>query len=370
MSSTVLLDPVSLDKAQLAAWQALADSAIEPNPFYEPAFVLAAIEAGEPSTRGLRLLVVVGDDGRWLACLPAVKARHARLLPVWQAWNGPYVFLTCPLLAGESPGRQVAALLGGVPGRVTGRAIEFGCLPDEGLAELAFNSGLQQLDWAPAWRRRFERAFLVRRPDADAYTASISSHHRREANRRRRRLADTVGAEPEIVAAGGSAEAVDAFLEVEASGWKGLAGTALASREEDAAFFRLMCERFDRLGRVEILLLRAGGRVLAAECVLLAGEGCFTFKIAFDEEFARFSPGIEVVLGQIGWFHDSGILWSDSCADPDNRMINRLWPDRRRLQSLVLVEPGRRGSPARGLLRLAQGLKQKMRKRDAQVPET
>ncbi len=35
-------------------------------------------------------------------------------------------------------------------------------------------------------------------------------------------------------------------------------------------------------------------------------------------------------------FHeDRAEQWQDSCADPDNEMINRLWPDRRRLSTTV-----------------------------------
>lgn len=358
MSRTDLLDPARLGEDQIAAWQKLADTAIEPNPFYEPSFVLPAIEAREASARRLRLLVVRDEgDERWLACLPVVKRRYGRLLPVWEAWNGPYVFLTTPLLAGQSPGRLVAALIEGLPRRITGKALTLACHPDEGLAEIALHSGLLEIGWTPAARSRFDRAYLTRRDDEGDYTAAISSHHRREANRRARRLADEVGTEPVFEARGGDPAAVEAFLKLEASGWKGEAGTSMAADPADAAFFRGMCAAFDQLGRIDILILRAGETDLAAECILTTTEGCFTFKIAHEDRFARFSPGIAMVLSQIGWFHRRGLFWADSCADPDNRMINRLWPDRRRLQAIVLIEPGRRGAPARALLRLIGRLK-------------
>lgn len=88
------------------------------------------------------------------------------------------------------------------------------------------------------------------------------------------------------------------------------------------------------------------------KCNLIAGDGAFCFKIAYDEELAAFSPGGQLERENITVFHeqrDQG--WQDSCADPDNAMINRLWPDRRRLSNLIVARRGLRASVARrGLL--------------------
>ena len=37
----------------------------------------------------------------------------------------------------------------------------------------------------------------------------------------------------------------------------------------------------------------------------------------------------------------------DSCADPDNQMINRLWADRARLCTVVLAKDGPAAAPTR-----------------------
>ena len=64
-------------------------------------------------------------------------------------------------------------------------------------------------------------------------------------------------------------------------------------------------------------------------------------KIAYDEQFAGFSPGIQLEVDMVGLFHeasDAGFM--DSCADPNNAMINRLWVDRRPLVTHVLRRAG------------------------------
>src|SRR3712207_8273461 len=52
-------------------------------------------------------------------------------------------------------------------------------------------------------------------------------------------------------------------------------------------------------------------------------------------------------------FHGTSSTWSDSCAAPDNEMINRLWPDRRSLATLLVPTGGGRGAASRQSARTA-----------------
>ena len=91
-----------------------------------------------------------------------------------------------------------------------------------------------------------------------------------------------------------------------------------------------------------ILASRVAGRPVAMKCNFLAGRGSFAFKIAFDEDYAHFSPGMLLEIENIRRLHATAdIGWMDSCAVPDHFMINRLWPDRRIIQT-VLVSTGKR----------------------------
>ena len=91
-----------------------------------------------------------------------------------------------------------------------------------------------------------------------------------------------------------------------------------------------------RHDRVEGLFL--DGRPIALKCNYLTGNGGFTYKITYDEAFARFSPGVLLELDNIEEMHRRpGPQWLDSCAVPDHFMMNRLWTERRVLQSLTLA---------------------------------
>jgi CelD/BcsL family acetyltransferase involved in cellulose biosynthesis len=329
---TRLLALSEYQDSDLRAWRKLAASAVEPNPFFEPEFILPAARAARRETPHL---LIVEDGENWEACLPITEARWRRGLPAWQTWRGMYGYLGTPLLASARP-EAAESVLAGLSEVAGQRSLYL-----DWIAEGSLISELRSASpghHAVRESETFERALLIRREDGE-YLGHLKSHHRREHRRLGRRLAEEAGP-ISIADRAGDQGAVERFLEIERTGWKGLSETAMASKQTDARFFREVCAQFATRGRLQLLELRAGDRTVAMKCNLLAGTGSFAFKIAFDEELARFSPGIQLELANIEHFHASGLEWMDSCADEDNAMINRLWTERRRLDSLLFVRKG------------------------------
>ena len=99
------------------------------------------------------------------------------------------------------------------------------------------------------------------------------------------------------------------------------------------------------------------GRPIALKCNFLSGPGGFTFKIAYDESLAKFSPGVLLELDNLEDVHRRPeIRWMDSCAMPGHFMIGRLWRERRTLQTLWISTSRWLGNPLLGaapLLRAA-----------------
>ena len=155
----------------------------------------------------------------------------------------------------------------------------------------------------------------------------------------------------------GDEGAVDTFLELEKSGWKGRSATAMGSAPEHEAFFRTLCHTFAEESRLQMLALSVDDQTVAMKCNLIAGGGAFCFKIAHDERLGGFSPGVQLERENVRVFHERSEQWQDSCADPDNDMINRLWPDRRRLSSTVYAPRGMQSFVAQRALDSAQTLR-------------
>lgn len=321
-----------LDARDLESWEALAAAAAEPNPFFEPAFTLPAVEhLGE---HGISLLVVE-DDGGWRACMPVQRTRLARVAPAQGTWTHLYCFLGTPLLDGahaEPAARELLAFA-----LDSGRPLKLERLVDDGPVATAVARAAEDLELVTIEEARYERALLERRSEA-TYLDGLRSHRRRELNRLHRRLEAHLGSALTVSDQAGQDGAIDRFLELERSGWKGRSETALGSSAGHSAFFRSVCESFASEGRLQLLALAAEGRTVAMKCNLYAGEGSFCFKIAYDEQLAAFSPGVQLERENVHIFHDArSERWQDSCADPDNEMINRLWPDRRAIHTAVLA---------------------------------
>lgn len=87
------------------------------------------------------------------------------------------------------------------------------------------------------------------------------------------------------------AAAVDEFITIEASGWKGAEGTAIRCRPREVAFYREVAARFALAGAAQLSLLRVGGRCIAAFYMLHTGRTLYWLKHGFHEEFAKSSPG-------------------------------------------------------------------------------
>jgi hypothetical protein len=130
---------------------------------------------------------------------------------------------------------------------------------------------------------------------------------------------------------------IDEFLRVEASGWKGQSRSALASSESDRRYFTEIATSAFRRGRLLMLGLNFDGFPIARRCAFVAGEGSFAFKTAYDEEFSDFSPGAILEVDSIRQLQTlAAVRWMDSCAAPDNFLVNRLSNDRKTIQSLTV----------------------------------
>lgn len=345
-----LLDPRRITTRQEGAWRDLAARAAEPNPFFDPAMLLPAVRHLADGPR-VRLLVVRRGE-HWLAALPVLPVRRWRHYPLacTVAWTHPYCFLGTPLLAADDLERATAALVD-VPRDVTPHPpLILPAVRDDGPVGQALRAATE--DGALVDLHHEARAALHRRPENDYVESHRSGKRRREDRRLRARLADELGGPPRLRDRGSSPAAVERFLALEASGWKGRDGTALGSDPTHAAFFRAVCEAPTATVQTHILELGLPDRAAAMLFTLVAGDTAFAVKLAHDERLTGGAPGVQLMAESVDWFHDRPTVRRfDSCARPDNAMINALWPDRRETASLALTVPGLAGIVPRAVLR-------------------
>lgn len=319
--------------ARRARWADLAAHAAEPNAFYAPDMLDAALD--HLAAPGAVRLIEVQADERSIGLLPVTVApRHGRLpLACVTNWVHDHCFFGAPLIRA---GHEVAAWRG-LLAQLDAAAWAPGFLHVKGLdAAGASAAALEALCVEQHRQRReihrYDRAMLRSQLSADAYWEShVRPKKRKEIRRLEKRLADLGAVESRRLESRSDLTPWCAdFLTLEASGWKGREGTALDCKPADAAFFRAACAAAFDAGRLHFLRIDLDGQAIAMLVNFRHGPGAFSFKIAFDERYGRFSPGVLIEIANLQAVQDDpAIDWMDSCAAPDHPMIDSLWAERR-----------------------------------------
>lgn len=335
----------SLASVSRASWNSLAGRAIEPNGYYLADWELA-VDAFATGRTGASALTAwstppagSGPASVLNGLVPVISFWEAYRLPLPVLVSAdPYGTLGTPLLDRSASLEAAVSLLNHA--RDTGeRALLLRDVALDGKALAAFTAALARDDLRPHLVNAHARACLDATRDADTLLRNaLGARKLKELRRQRRRLADhgavnfDVARTPDEVS-----RALETFLMLEASGWKGKRGTALLQRAGDSRFVRTAAPMLAGTGACEIVSLHAGATPVAAAIVVRHQNRAFYFKIGIDEAFAKFSPGVQLTLDLTRHLcADPFIATADSTADAGHTMIEPIWRGRLRIGDVLL----------------------------------
>jgi len=339
---TIACIPWRAMEAEVEGWDTLARRASEPNPFYESWYLLPSLRhlGGSECVSILRF----ERNGRLAGLLPIVRSRayYRWPIPNLSGWLHANAFLGTPLIergAEQAFWRAVLEWADGSPR--TALFLHLRAMTLDGPVHRGLTAALGTRPWASVHRE--ERALLQSGLSPDAYLeASLSGKKRKEIRRQWNRLAELGNLTIERRRdADGLDDWIGEFLALEAAGWKGRAGSALASGEATEALFRDALSGAAAHGRLERLALRLDGKPVAMLATFLTPPGAYSYKTAFDERFARFSPGVLLQREYLDMLTRPEIAWTDSCAAEDHPMIDHIWRERREVGRLSIAIGGR-----------------------------
>ena len=320
---------------RIGAWDALAEWAAEPNPFYESWYLLPSLRAMDK--QGEVKLLALEADGQLAGLMPVIRTGdyYGHPLPHFANWVHPNCFLGQPLVAKGFERAFWRALLawcdsaGGLP-----LFLHLSHVPAEGPLHDALAAVLAEDPRPAATVMREERAMLCSAQSAESYfAASLSTKKRKELRRQQRRLEEEGSFTVErLTDYSGVADWSREFLQLEARGWKGDAGSAMQSQAATRELFRYAIAGAAARGRLERLALRLDGRPIAMLANFITAPGAYSYKTAFDEDYARFSPGVLLQRANLDLLDREDIAWADSCAAQDHPMIDHFWRERRVIQ--------------------------------------
>lgn len=275
-------------------WRDLCLQGSGNQPFFQPEWIRAFLCAFPPKTP--LLLITVRVAGRLAALLPLIEQRQVM-------FGLPVKVLASPTNIHSYRFDLVAR--GGADGEAAVRAVwdSFRKHREWNLIALDYvpMDGVlpQLLDLARRQGYRTAQAESFASPyfsltgftgDWDSWLSQLKGDFRRELRRRGRKL-EAQGevrlrrldhADPAML---------ERFYELEASGWKGEGGTAIACDPSTRRFYDEVAAAASRLGYFSLYFLELAGRPIAGHFGLTHGNRYFVPKLAFDEQYSPFSPG-------------------------------------------------------------------------------
>ena len=326
----------------------LSRRAIEPNLFFDPQFLAPAMPRLDD--RKVKLMVVRDETGarsrlRLLMPYSVETASWMRGAPTIRAWTHPFGRCGTLPLDGDDPHDILKTFLAGLT-RPELKLPDILVLPDvrldgamaKAMLQVAAEAGLPT-----ATVNATTRAALVKAPGIDHYIdprlAHAGSGRRRRELKRQRRLLERDGPvriemarEPDAVRLG-----LEDFLAIEAGGWKGRQRSALIMDRYRSAFAREAVNALAGDGRCRVFTLKVGEKPVASLIAFVDRGEAYAWKTAYDETFAKASPGQQVMAEATRLLlSDPSVRRADSCAMPDHFVMNRFWPGRIAIGTLVV----------------------------------
>ena len=322
----------------------LAMRAIEPNVFFNPRFLAPAM----PRLEDREVFLAVMRDENDL------RSRLRLLLPysiekpvlgigsaVMRAWSSPFGPVGTPLIDSDDPVGTTEDFLT-MLARPTLSLPGVLVMPDimlDGASASVLRTAALARNLTVETVNKNERAELKSTLSGDEYfKAALKPHHFREFKRLRRRLGEegelrfAMARDPDDIRVG-----CEAFLTLELMGWKGRERSAMASDRFQAAFAREAIDRLSEQDMVRVHTLSLDGNVIAAIIVFIERGIAYTWKTAYDEALAKFSPGTLLMMEATRRnLEDPNIQVTDSCAIPGHPVMERLWTERRQTGTLII----------------------------------
>ena len=322
----------------------LSNRAMEPNVFFTSRFLAPAMPRLED--RAINLAIIrddVGGRSRLRFLMPFCIERPGFSLgtPIIRAWANPFGPLGTPLVDAEHAAETLDHVFDAFS-RSRSATARVMVLPDiriKGLFAQTAKAIALSRNMPVMIEDRKMRPMLDSSEDAETYLrGTIKSNHMREMRRQWARLEEAGPVEYHVARQPGEVRArMEEFLALEASGWKGKRRSAMLSDRYRAAFAREAINNLAEIDAARIHTINLNGRAIASMIVLMMNGEAYTWKTAYDEDYARFSPG-KLLVAQLTEWHldDPNIARTDSCAVPDHPLMSRFWAEREEMGTLII----------------------------------
>ena len=323
--------------------------AIESNIFFNPRFLAPAMPRLDD--REIRFAVVRDETDsksrvRFVMPFSVEKAGFGIGPSIIRSWSNPFSPLGTPLIDRDDPIGVVEDVLE-ILSRKHLKLPDVLVIPDiaeNGAAASALRTTAIGRNLSVITTNRTARPIMKTGQEPEEYLrTAMSARHVRGYRRMLRRLSEQGDVKlHEFREPADVRRRTEEFLALEARGWKGRHRSAMSIDRYRAAFAREALYMLAERDMCRIHTLDLNGKAIASLVVLREGNTAYTWKTAYDEAYAKWSPGSLLMLDvTTKLLDDANIERVDSLAVPDHPIMSRMWKEREAMVSLVIgLTPG------------------------------
>jgi CelD/BcsL family acetyltransferase involved in cellulose biosynthesis len=277
-------------------WRDLGLRTTDDQPFYRPEWMTAHLRTFSPEARVL--LIAVRVKQRLTLLLPLVEDRHffagipvRKLQSPVNAHGGRFDAIKASGAEGELAIRKAWDFLQGLGGW---DVLELRLVPEGGTVDEIM---------ARASICGFRTVRIPERPnpivtvpsDPDLLRNIPRNSRLRTQLRQARRELSQLGQLRFRSFHTADAQALERFYQLEASGWKGQEGSAIACSEVTRQFYNEVAAGAAHFGYFSLFMLELDNQLIAAHFSFTHRNRCYSPKVAYDENYKRFVPGHLIV---------------------------------------------------------------------------
>ena len=348
--------------ARQSAWDFLSENALQTNPAFESNYLIPALR--HLASDAVQVIIVedwnASEVQNVVAVVPIETKRMYQLpFKTAEVWRHDQCFNTTPLLFKDCAAKAWSL----VCDLLVSDGYSLLSL-DTVSAQPEVDAVFQEIEKRPAGKR-FQRDQFLRAGFAPGVTADeyILKHVSKSTRKKLHATLDKLARIGDLSWERSTDESdfgqlAEDFLKLEAAGWKGEAGTALACSESTQSFYRELIRRSAVQRKAKFLSLKFNGQPIAMISDIQTSSTVYCYKSTYNDKYARYSPGLQTEFKNIEYLHRDRIQRGDSCTVPGKLSIGRIWGQSLAYQNLVFsLKPGLAQTAVRALPKIQRVLK-------------
>lgn len=324
-------------------WNKLVKNSPDNNIYFTPQFLIPALRHYQEEGAYLVLFFYELNNGkhRLIGVIPLIQKPPTWRLPCRTAVTQPYphCYLSYPLLDKNNAAKTIYKLNEWLDSQGEFCDVIMICtIPRESETWNVLQKVISGNKWTSYKSLRYKRPMLKRTSSFNDYLENLPKKRQKEYRRLRKRLFNAGEVSFKLHRNNrDDPDLAERFLALEQQSWRRTSGSALASRSNDADYFREIVNISNGDIYIFFIEMILNGVPIAMTTNFINGKTLFAFKVAYNQEYSKLSPGILLEFECVRLMYEkTDFLLADSGAEEES-YIGRYWLQRSEIMLVYLA---------------------------------